>query len=153
MVVVVVSFETLYTTLCGGVAVELDERLGKWPPVRDPSQRMMHSRQFNSGVSRMSVFTADDMIALLQQLPFVVGCGDAVIADRVCATAFVRAAVVTRNILSVMKQREVSEGDIDFLTGEIKSMGGHFEVMQSQHHEKERTNLTIPKFHSICHFP
>lgn len=133
--------------------VEIDERLRKWPPVRDPSQRMMHTRQFNSGVSHMAVFTADDMIALLQQLPFVVGSGTAVIGDRACAAAFVNAAVVTRNILSVMKQREVSVDDLNFLKSEIKAMGGHFETMQNELPVKERANLSIPKFHSICHFP
>lgn len=130
----------------------LDDRLKKWPPVRDPAQRMMHTRQFNSGVSGMSVFTADDMIALLQQLPFVVGTGTSVIGDRQCAAAFVAAAVVTRNILSVMKQREVFDDDLLFLEQEVNNMGEHFRKMQEQLPAVEMKNLAVPKFHSISHF-
>lgn len=112
----------------------------------------MHTRQFNHGVSKMSVFTADDMIALVQQFPYVVGTGTAVIRDRACAAAFVAAAVVTRNILSVMKQRVVEAIDLEYLDEEVKKMGAYFRDMQAQLSEDKRKNLRIPKFHSICHF-
>ena len=47
--------------------------------VRDPEQRTMHYRRFPHGIEDMKVFTADDCVALLQQLPYVVGDGNAVI--------------------------------------------------------------------------
>ena len=53
----------------------VDDWLAAIPVVRDPEQRNMHYRQFNTGITSMSVFTGDDMIALLQQLPYVVGTG------------------------------------------------------------------------------
>ena len=53
----------------------IDTRLRSIPMVRDPHVRGLHYRGFNSGVASMSVFTADDFIALLQQLPYVVGTG------------------------------------------------------------------------------
>ena len=53
----------------------IDERLSSSPVVRDPHVRGLHYRAFNSGIATMSVFTADDYIALLQQLPYVVGTG------------------------------------------------------------------------------
>ena len=131
----------------------IDRRLSKWPPVRDPQQRMMHTRQFNKGIANMSVYTADDMIALLQQMPFVVGGGVAVIKDAACAKSFVAAAVITRNILSVMKQREVTNDDLVFLGEEIKEMGKHFVDMQAKLSDKDKVNTAIPKMHAICHFP
>lgn len=131
----------------------LDDRLKRWPPVRDPMQRMMHTRQFNSGLSGISVHTADDMVALLQQFPFVVGAGCAVIKHPVCAAAFVSAAVVTRNILSVLKLREVGTGDLQFLEREILKMGELFRDMQSDLPDKDRVLFAVPKFHSVCHFP
>ena len=92
------------------------------------------------------------MIALLQQFPFVVGTGTAVIGDRHCAAAFVSAAVITRNILSVMKQREVFADDLEYLEQEVQCMGEHFRKMQEQLSAGEVKNLAVPKFHSICHF-
>ena len=101
----------------------------------------------------MAVYTADDMIALLQQMPFVVGSGVAVIKDSACASAFVAAAVNTRNILSVMKQREVTSDDLAYLSGEISVIGKHFVDMQYKLSDKDKVNTAIPKVHAICHFP
>ena len=53
----------------------VDSRLARIPMVRDPLTRNLHYRAFSTGISSMSVFTADDMVALVQQLPFVVGSG------------------------------------------------------------------------------
>lgn len=52
----------------------VDDRLANIPIARGVS-RNLHYRPFATGISTMSVFTADDMIALLQQLPYVVGTG------------------------------------------------------------------------------
>ena len=54
---------------------EVDSRLAGIPMVRDPLTRNLHYRAFSTGISSMSVFTADDMVALVQQLPYVVGSG------------------------------------------------------------------------------
>lgn len=101
----------------------------------------------------MSVYTADDMVALLQQLPYVVGDGCAVIRDSACARAFVSAAVVTRNILSVLKLRSVEAHHLELLENEIKKMGGYFSTMQEALKPKDRVEIVVPKFHSTCHFP
>ena len=54
----------------------VDSRLANIPMVvRDPLTRNLHYRSFSTGVTSMSVFTADDMVALVQQLPYVVGTG------------------------------------------------------------------------------
>ena len=53
----------------------MDDRLSMTPMVRDDMVRGIHYRKFSTGVASMSVFTADDMVALLQQLPYVVGTG------------------------------------------------------------------------------
>lgn len=55
--------------------IVVDERLAKIPMVRDVLTRNLHYRAFSTGISSMSVFTADDMVALVQQLPYVVGTG------------------------------------------------------------------------------
>ena len=54
----------------------------------------------------MSVFTADDMIALLQYLPYVVGSNSTAVIKKVeCSNAFSSGAFAVLRILSTMKSR------------------------------------------------
>ena len=124
------------------------------PPVRDPQQRCLHTRQFNNGIANMSVFTADDMIALLQQLPYIVGASStAVIKDLQCANNFSAGAFTTLRILSTLKGRSVSDEDLVTMHTRILSIGGYLSRMQAGLDEKERINTAIPKVHSLLHFP
>ena len=109
-------------------------------PVRDPNIRSLHYRKFNNGIADMSVFTADDCIALLQQLPYAVGTGDKLIPAEVqrsfvvpglkdpktgkdmiatetvnCNEAFVKACKCVLEILSVLKKYSVTNSDLDLL--------------------------------------
>ena len=40
---------------------------------RDPAVRELHYRYFRKGINDMSIFTHDDHVALMQQLPYVIG--------------------------------------------------------------------------------
>ena len=91
--------------------------------VHDPTQRMMHYRRFKSGIADMKVFTADDCIALLQQLPYVIGTEVRIISERfevdgaevLCGDELLKACITTREILSLLKKRELKESDLDLL--------------------------------------
>ena len=43
------------------------------PPARDPLVRGVHYRRFRKGLLDMSIFTHDDEVALMQQLPYIIG--------------------------------------------------------------------------------
>ena len=43
------------------------------PPARDPLVRGVHYRRFRNGLLDMSIFTHDDEVALMQQLPYIIG--------------------------------------------------------------------------------
>ena len=110
------------------VFTELDRRLGKVQPVCYPQNRVLHYRKFRNGIADMKVYTADDCMALLQQLPYVIGTSGGIIPDTAeregrvvdCGQAVVKACVCTREILSILKKREVSEDDLNILDeGEV----------------------------------
>ena len=130
----------LHVSLKCVLNIEFDSRFAAMEPVRDPHIRMMHYRKFANGIADMSVFTADDCIALLQQLPYAVGTGNNIIPGEVdrtfevpgeidpetgknrvftervnCNEAFVTACKVVTEILSILKKREVSTNDLDLL--------------------------------------
>ena len=56
----------------------------------------------------MSVFTADDCTALIQQMGYVVGTGVAVIPDLASAQGFVLACNLTRKVLLICKKVKVT---------------------------------------------
>lgn len=71
---------------------ELDRRFGALLPARDADVRLLHYRSFRYGVTNMSIFTADDMISILQQMQFVVGTGtEIILKTEFYADAFVKA--------------------------------------------------------------
>ena len=51
----------------------VNQRLGFMPVARDPLVRTLHYRRFRNGLLDMSVFTHDDEVALMQQLPYIIG--------------------------------------------------------------------------------
>ena len=101
--------------------------------------RDMHWRKFVNGIAEMSVFTADDCIAILQQIPYVVGTGTKIIPDLVkrehdtgkkdpitgdsimitelvnCNEAFVKACKCVLEILSILKKRQVTKDNLEQL--------------------------------------
>jgi hypothetical protein len=90
---------------------EMDARFAAIPRVRDPKQRVMAYRAFPTGITSMKVFTADDLVAILQQLAYVVGTRAAIIRDAETNKAFIAAAFCVRDILVLMKKRSLTEGD------------------------------------------
>lgn len=132
----------------------ITRRLKAIPPVRDPQQRCLHTRQFNRGIANMSVFTADDMIALLQQLPYVVGgSSTAVINDVQCASAFTSGAFTVLRILSTLKSRNVTDDALEEMEVQVRSVGGYLTDMQASLDDKDKINTAVPKVHALLHFP
>ena len=151
----------------------VDTRLAAIPMVRDPMTRNVHYRAFNTGISSMSVFTADDMISLLQQLPFVVGTGtgtplsphftpilfrlctfiSAVIPDEDSAHAFIAASSATRKMLVLLKKRDGgSDANLDDLDHQAQRLGPLLVASQDALDENKRENVNIPKVHSCLHY-
>jgi hypothetical protein len=52
--------------------MELDDRLGMIPPVRDIGRRNLSYRTFTTGIQDMQQFTGGDIVALLQQMQYAV---------------------------------------------------------------------------------
>ena len=133
---------------------EVTRRLKVMPPVRDPQQRCLHTRQFNNGIANISVFTADDMMALLQHLPYVVGANStAVIKDQQCANAFSAGAFTALRILSTLKARTVTENDLQLMSDRVSVIGGYLRDMQVALDDKDNINTSVPKVHALLHLP
>lgn len=102
----------------------------------------------------MSVFTADDMMALLQHLPYVVGANStAVIKDQQCANAFSSGSFTTLRILSTLKARSVSDTDLQLMSDRIRVIGGYLRDMQAALDDKDKINTSVPKVHALLHLP
>ena len=96
-----------------------DRRVATIPEVRDAEQRNMHYRRYRTGIHNMSVYTADDMEALLQQMHYAVGTGNTVIPAESVRHAFVRACVATIKILLVTKKRTVCAADLTLFDEQV----------------------------------
>jgi hypothetical protein len=105
----------------------VDWRLQHLNPVRDPVQRCMHYRTFKKGVTGWGKWTADDHIALLQQMPYVVGTDATVIrtTSQKPREAFIAACTEIRVILQILKRREVTEDHLLILHTSAKHVGQH----------------------------
>jgi hypothetical protein len=68
-----------FATQAPKVVNVLTARLALMPKVRDVAQRNLTYRHFRKGIHTFGRWTGDDHIALLQQLPFVVGTSQRVI--------------------------------------------------------------------------
>lgn len=129
-----------------------DTRLGAIPIARATDQRGLHYRRFGSGIASMSVFTADDMTALIQQMPFAVGTGTTVLKSRPVATAFVTACRISIRMLMVLKMRSVDERYLLPFEDGVKEIGEHLEVLvEAIPVAKKRPTLSVPKIHSLAH--
>lgn len=135
---------------------QLDSRFRNMPPVRDPEQRCMHTRAFRSGLTGWGKWTADDHVALLQQMAYIVGSGSTIIrtASALPRKAFVRACDNIRTIYLSLKKREVSEAELLRMHTSAKNVGPNIKAaLQGLPLELSgNINLNIPKVHGPLHY-
>jgi len=101
---------------------ELDKRFRALPRVHDAARRGLFYRSFDN-ILTQATWTADDYIALLQQMFFVVGVDDAIIGDEAAREAFVGACEATLMIIVALKMRVISEGQLNDLHACAKALG------------------------------
>lgn len=135
----------------GESRVVLDSRLRDMPLARDEVGRGLYFRSFKTGVEGIGKFTADDFIALLQQLPFVVGYGDAVISDRAKRDCFLEACVHTRTMLIVSKMDSVNEVALSRFHLAAKAIGPLLQKLYNYVDGKIQC-ADRPKVHGLLHF-
>ena len=97
-----------------------DRRLAQIPVVRDPDQRQMPYRRYRTGIHNMKVYTADDMLALLQQMHYAVGTGNTVIPQEAVRNAFISACVALVKMVVILKKRVVKEAELVFFDEKVK---------------------------------
>ena len=129
---------------------EMDARFANIPRVRDPKQRVMAYRTFPTGITSMKLFTADDLVAILQQLAYVVGTRAAIIRDAETNKAFIATCFCVRDILVLMKKRSLTEHDVALLDDLVKKVGPLFDRCTSLC--SEVVELNRPKIHALLHF-
>ena len=133
----------------------MNARFERIPMVRDAKQRCMHFRRFRNGLEKVGVFTADDHVALKQQMPFVVGTGTAIIrvAESKTRKAFISACFACATIYLTLKKREVTEEDLSHLHDAAKSFGEDLKmVIAALPPTVKPINLNRPKIHALLHF-
>ena len=113
-------------------------------------------REFPTGIDKQGKWNAEDYIALLQQMPFVVGHTDDIIKSTSARKAFVEACMAVRTLIIVLKMREVSEDDLAIMhryaakpLGPLmeKAVGTLSELPKSKSYTTAR-----PKVHALIHF-
>ena len=133
----------------------LDHRLKQIPPVRDPVQRCMHYCGFPSGITGWGKWTADDHVALIQQLQYAVGTGELVLrADPTPRKAFISACTNLRAILVLLKKREITELELSILHNAAKQFGSNLKrcLVGLPIREAAKFNIDRPKVHALLHF-
>lgn len=162
-------FDTLHTVSAGlglmlkrvlmGLSVkvyktgmELDDRLGMIPPVRDIGRRNLSYRTFTTGIQDMQKFTGGDIVALLQQMQYAVSTDDGVIKDPDVRVKFVKACTAVRTILQFLKQPSLTQSDTVALHRRCKSIGPLFRDLMAAIPTDDELNLDIPKIHACVHF-
>ena len=134
----------------------IDARLLLIPRVKNAKQRCMHYRMFRSGITGFGKFTADDHVALIQQLPYVIGTTSTVIrtVDVKHRKALIGAINACRIIYLTLKKRQVNEHDLNVLHAAAKSMGPLLEEAISglPEHAQKKFNIHRPKVHALLHF-
>lgn len=132
----------------------LNARLSSLPGVHDRERRGLAYRYFSS-VDHDGSWTGDDYIALLQQLPFVVGTDATIIPDGTARRAFLQACKATRTILVVLKHLTPSEDNVNTLHEAAKRLGPLLDGAASGLSEVARGELMTnarPKVHALLHF-
>ena len=134
---------------------ELNRRLRNIPRVRDPDRRGMDYRTFTKGLTGWGKWSADDHVALMQQMVFAVGTDNKVIkAGPAVRKAFIGAVDTTQLIYRLAKQRESSEYDLNRLHEAATSLGPLLKKAASGLPVKVRSklNLNRPKVHAPVHY-
>lgn len=146
----------LLTGVAPSVTHILDSRLALIPVVRDAKQRCMHYRRFRNGIEKVGVFTADDHVALMQQMPFVIGTGTTIlrVEDVKIRKAFIAACFQCATLYLTLKKREVCERELSEMHGAVKQLGENLRVVVSALPEvaAKKINLNRPKVHALLHF-
>lgn len=134
----------------------LNSRLASLPQVRSARVRGWYYRAFNTGIDSQGKWNAEDYVALLQQMPFVVGHTQDIIKSRGVREAFVQACIAVRILLIVLKMRKVSEDDLAILheygakplgPAIVNAVG----TLALKPNGKEYTT-DRPKVHALIHF-
>ena len=122
------------------------------PVARDPAQRCLHYRRFRTGITSMSMFTADDMVALTQQMHYAVGLDASVLVNPVVRHAFIAANSLVLKMLIILKKRVVTEDELMFLHECAQRFGAPLRVLvESIENPAKRPKINIPKVHAMTH--
>ena len=99
----------------------------------------------------MKVYTADDMLALLQQMHYAVGTGNKVIPQEAVRHAFVAACSALVKLVLILKKRVVKEAELVFFDEQVKRFPALLAVISLALPVSKRPELAIPKLHSLVH--
>jgi hypothetical protein len=134
----------------------LNWRLRNIPVVRNAVQRCMHYRAFNKGITGWGKWTADDHVALLQQMAFAVGYGSSIIRtqDDKHRKSFIGACINIREIYILLKKRSISETELSRLHRAAKSLGKNIQdaVSGLPMGEQDKFTLDRPLLHAVLHY-
>lgn len=137
----------------------LNRRLRNLPVVKDTQERHMYYRTFRKGLTGWGKWTGDDHVALLQQMPYVVGTsgapGDGLIRTENPAPrlAFIRACFQCMTLYLVAKMRNPSEIHINRSHEMAKKLGSSLRIAISELQEKDDPpGLARPKLHAPLHY-
>ena len=115
----------------------------------------MHYRVFRSGIMGFGKFTADDHVALIQQLPYVIGTASTVVrtAHSKHRKALIGAVNACRIIYLTLKKHHVNENDLNVLHAAAKSMGPLLEETISglPEQSQKKFNIHRPNMHALLH--
>ena len=119
-------------------------------------QRGLHYRTFSKGLTGWGKWSADDHIALLQQLPFVVGTGSKIIRapSQSVRVAFIQVVDQLLIILNMIHKREVTEPELNILHGAAKQIGPLLKKACEGLPTEFRSQISLnrPKVHALLHF-
>ena len=122
---------------------------------RGSRHRGLYYRKFNKGLTGWGKWSADDHIALLQQLAFVVGTGTKVlrVSSSSVRVAYIQAVDQLMIILHILHKREVSEMDLTILHGAAKQIGQLLQKSCEGLPAEFRSKITLnrPKVHALLH--
>ena len=133
----------------------LDDRLRQMPRTADTRSRGLPYRHFPKGLTGVGTWAASDYVALIQQLPFIVGYKQQVIASQKAQKAFLQACHYTRTILLVQKMEVPNEIALSWLHEAATKMGLVFLECQDSltaEQVKKQAMIARPKMHALYHY-
>lgn len=131
----------------------VENRLRSFPVPRDTEVRCLPFRRFMTGLEGWGKWSGDDHIALLQQLPYVIGTNAEILG---CSSEVLKAVLkscFTAVRIYIMLHRDVVENkDLDEIMELCLEMGEQLQVAQKGLAAEEAANLDRPKVHAILHY-